>query len=418
MEKQLDMLKFSSQGFKGVVDTTFRESQQSPLLFDTGKYRFTFEDKLSLIKGLIKLGVSFIELFPPVVNSMEEKDFLEIKKQINSSAERKVIFIAHCRCMYEDIKKAFERGFDGLNLYMSVSKIAQKYNYKKNFEEILKRIVTTVKKSRKEYSNKYLRFSVEDTFRTPMENIFKVYDLIYPYVDTLGMPDTVGISTPDEVKERVKQLKKRYPNNLIECHFHNDRGLALINSLTAIKHGANLIDTSIWGLGERSGITSLTGLLFNLDKTNPEYTQNFNLEVCYPLNIEMGSILDSQVPFNEPVSLTNRTHIAGVHQKAVINNRITYEGANLAKFGVNKNQILLGPLSGWNSIYYYLKQVMNYNISIEQAKTIASSFKTQSYKINRKFSPENLLKNIVKEYGIERVNVPEGEKKRRIESLS
>lgn len=404
--------------FKGFIDTTLRDGQQSPLLFDTYKYQFNLEEKKQIVKGLINLGVLNIEFFSPVVSKSGKKDFIKIKKYIKSISSKEVLLLAHCRCHQEDIRQALKVGFNGLNFYMGLSANAQKYSYGKNSKEILTLVKNTIISTRKKYPRIYLRYSSEDAFRTPLKDIFKIYDQIYEYVDTLGMPDTTGIATPLMVKQKVEALKKRYPKIDLECHFHNDQGYALINTITAIESGVEYADTSIWGLAERSGIASITGVLLNLFFLNKDYVKGYNLQLCYPLNVLMGSILKTQVPFTEPVSLTNRTHIAGVHQKAVLNNKKVYEAHNLEKFGVTQKQLLLGPLAGWNFIFYYLKEIKGFLISKEEAKSIAKDFKKEVGKLKGKIEPEKLLLDITKRYPLAKISTPKDYKSKRIEKLS
>lgn len=386
--------------FKGIIDTTFRDGQQSPLLFDVYKYKFSLEEKKLMLKGLIKLGIRHFEFFSPVVSKSEADDFSQLKKFAGTLSTNKIYFLNHCRCHENDIQKAIEAGFDGLNLFMGVSQHAQKYHFKKSFKNLLSTIKKIIVATRKKYPSLYIRFSAEDAFRTPIRDIFNVYDAIAPYVDTFGIPDTVGIATPDQVKTVIGALKKRYPGLQFECHFHNDRGNSLANSYAAVEAGADFIDTSLWGLAERSGITSTTGFLLNLYHLNKSLCRNYRLEICYPLNILLGSILKLQVPYTEPVSLTNRTHTAGIHQKAVLKNTSVYEAHDLVKFGVSKNQILLGPLSGWNLVYYYVKEIMGYEVSEDRAKEITTLFKNKSAKFSKKFKPEHLLAEILLQFNL------------------
>jgi homocitrate synthase len=212
------------------------------------------------------------------------------------------------------------------------------------------------------------------------------------------MPDTVGCATPEQVYNVTNKLVKKYPKINIETHFHNDRGLSYANTLQAVKAGATFIDTSIWGLAERSGINSTTGTLLNLYLENKNYVKGYKLNICYPLNVLMASILNTHVPYNEPVSLTNRTHIAGVHTGAVIKNAKSYEATNLQKFGVTNKELLLGPLSGWNVIYYYLKEVLYYETTRDQAKEITQIFKEKSGGSNKFNQPKDILNEIAKNY--------------------
>ena len=401
-----------------IVDTTLRDGQQSPLMFDAFKYRFSLEEKKLLVKGLIELGVSCLEFFSPVVSKTEKEDFIEIKKYVKKITKKKILFMAHCRCHPDDINEAIAVGFTGLHLYIGTSEESRNSNHGKNLDEIIALVEPILKNLRDKYPKLYLRFSGEDSFRTKLSDLFKVYDPIVKYVNTLGMPDTVGIANPEIVAKRIKAMKKRYPNTDLECHFHNDCGLAIINALTAIKNGVKYVDTTIWGISERSGIPSVTSLLFNLFYINPELVEGYNLEVCYPLNVLLGSIMKMHVPWNEPVSLTNRTHTAGVHQKAVLKNEKVYEGHDLEKFGVTKGQILLGPLSGWNLIQYYLREVKNLDITMEQAKEVTKKFKSGVSKIHKGFKAEKFLLEIVKDYNIPKIKVPKDINKKRVEILN
>ncbi len=121
--------------FKGIIDTTFRDGQQSPLLFDTHKYRFSLEDKKLLIKGLIELGITHFEFFSPIVSKTEADDFIKIKTYVSLITDKKINFLTHCRCHFDDIRLALEAGFDGLNLYMGLSSHAQEFHYGKNLHE-------------------------------------------------------------------------------------------------------------------------------------------------------------------------------------------------------------------------------------------------------------------------------------------
>ena len=403
--------------FKGFIDTTFRDGQQSPLMFDSYKYRLTLENKKNLIYGLIRLGVRNFEFFAPNVSKSEAQDFIEIKDYVASLKIPRIRFLAHCRCHPNDIKEAIKAGFDGLNLYIGMTEFAQRFSHGMNMKEIIINVKKIIQATRKFYPRLYLRFSAEDSFRTPLNNIFRMYNEIHEFVDTLGIPDTVGIATPETVAERIKAFKIRYPKVDIECHFHNDRGLSLINALKAIETGASYIDTSIWGMAERSGITSITALLLNLYYENKSLCKDYDLRICYPLNVLMGSILKLQVSPAEPVSITNRTHTAGVHQKAVLNNPYVYEAHNLKIFGVEKNQLLLGPLSGKNLIYYYLREIEYYDLTLDQAAKISQEFKSKSGEMNKKNKPEVILKKIVGRYNLPKLSIKKEFLKNRVENL-
>lgn len=404
--------------FKGFIDTTFRDGQQSPLLFDTYKYRFNLEDKKLLMEGLIRLGIAYFEFFSPIVSEVERSDFIKLKQHISIFTKKKLMYIAHCRVLEKDVEGALQAGFNGLNLYIGASKYAQNFSHDNSLDEIKNKTHILIKSLRKKHPNLYMRFSVEDTFRTALKDVFSIYDMLYPYINTFGLPDTVGEATPDVVDKTVRALKQRYPQADLECHFHNDRGFSMINALTAVKAGASYIDTSVWGLAERSGITSITGLLLNLIHEDPLFEKKYNIAISYPINIIMASILKMQVPYTEPVSLTNRTHTAGVHQKAILRNTKVYEAHSLDKFGVTKNQVLLGPLSGWNLIHYFLREVQGFEITKEQAQEIASLFKAQATRLTKKLKPEELLKSIVSQYKLQQITIPKDLNMKRVENFN
>lgn len=407
----------STQTFRGVIDTTLRDGQQSPLLFDSGTFRFSREDKEQIFRSLVEIGVRYFEFFSPAVSKIESEDYLYLRQLGRTLTSEKIHYFAHCRCHKDDISLAVEQGFDGLNLYIGINDLARKHSHGLSREDILTLVEDLIKQTRKEHPDLYIRFSVEDCFRTELSDIYEVYDRIAPLVNALGMPDTVGIATPELVRERVLALRSRYPNILLECHFHNDRGFSLINAVAAVQAGASFIDTSVWGLAERSGITSITALLLNLYLIDPDYTKSYNLKLAYPVNVTMGSILQWHVPHTEPVSVTNRTHIAGVHQKAVLNEKRVYEGVSLELFGVTAHELLLGPLSGWNLIHYYLREILYAPVSREQSKEITRIFKERVGQIDRGSQPEAVLMQIIDELRIPRLPPPPAEAPSRIENL-
>lgn len=402
--------------FIDVIDTTFRDGQQSPLLFDTQKYRFTLAEKQELLKGMLELGVAHFEFFSPIVSPIEKADtkhLMSYGRKIQKHAQ----FLAHCRLKEEDIREALTHGFDGCNVYIGTSAHAQAHSHHMDIAAIVKRTKTILSDIRSTYPHTYIRFSAEDAFRSGVDDLYAVYDAAAPYVDTLGIPDTVGIATPNTVSKVVKKIRARYPTHKIECHFHNDRGLAVANSLEAVSSGVHFVDTSIWGLAERSGIPSLTAILINLFLEYPKLTSRYQIAQSYPLNVLMGSILEAQVPYSEPISLTNRTHTAGVHQKAVIANEKVYEAHHLEQWGVTRNALLLGPLSGSNLIHYYLREVGNFEIDKVVATDITKEFKQSVTLMNKTNSPEQVLFTIARKRGYTPISVPAQFARKRFENL-
>lgn len=393
-----------------IVDTTLREGSQSSLLHDHYKYFFNQNDKMEIARDLIIYGVKFIELFSPIVSAQEKDDFAAIKSVRDELIMQKgyTFLLAHVRCHLDDVAAAIEAGADGLNLYIRFSDTSR-YSHGKDIGTIIKRVRTLIEDIRTHHPDLILRFSGEDAFRTAEADLFQVYDEVAPLVDRFGTPDTVGIATPDAVARRVQLLRARYPKIQLEGHFHDDRGFAIVNALEALKNGMRYINTTLLGIGERSGINSMTALLFNLyiDKAY-DHLEGYNLRGSYPINVMFASKMKKLVPSKEPVSLTNRTHLAGVHQKAMLNNASTYEAFPLDQFGVTESEVLLGPLSGWNIVHYFLKEIKYYNLDEGTARQIAAVFKERVYNIGPNDSPTEILINIAEnEFGLSRISVPE-----------
>lgn len=153
----------------------------------------------------------------------------------------------------------------------------------------------------------------------------------------------------------------------------------------------------------------MTALLFNLF-IDREYDrlEGYHLRASYPINVMMADKLRTLVPSKEPVSLTNRTHAAGVHQKGVLNSSYTYEAHPLDQFGVTESEILLGPLSGWNIVHYFLKEICGFELDEATARAIATCFKERIYAIAPGDSPADLLIQIAQqEFGLRTIQVPE-----------
>ncbi len=394
-----------------IIDTTLREGSQTSLLHDHYKYFFSQADKMEIVRALIIYGIKFIELFAPIVSPRERDDLVAIQSVRDELITQKgyTFLLAHVRCHPDDIQSAIEAGFDGLNLYMGTSPFARSSSHGQELREVARRGRSIVEQVRRDCPQLVMRFSGEDAFRTRPQELFAVYDDIAPLVDRLGTPDTVGVATPTSVARQVRALRQHYPRTALEGHFHDDRGFALVNALEAVNSGMRYVQTTLLGIGERSGITSMTALLFNLFVDRQyDKLEGYHLRGSYPINMLLASKLKKLVQSKEPVSLTNRTHTGGVHQKAVLNDTDSYEAHALDQFGVSESEILLGPLSGWNVIYYFLKEIKYYQLDEKTAKEISRVFKQQVYDIAPHVSPAQVLIDIAeKEFNLSQIDIPE-----------
>jgi homocitrate synthase len=406
-----------------IIDTTLREGQQSSILHDHYKYFFNTEDKIEIARALILYGVKFIELFAPNVSPQEAEDFEAVKRMRDSLIVQRgyTFLLAHVRCHPTDVEAAIQAGADGLNMYIGTSDQSVKHKHGQDLPTIARNARALIEDVRRNHPNVIVRFSGEDAFRTRLDDLCGVYDEIAPFVHRFGTPDTVGIATPATVAQRIKTLRERYPLVDLETHFHDDRGYSIINALEGINNGARYINTTLLGIGERSGITSMTALLFNLF-INKDYDKldGYYLRESYPVNVLMADKLQMLVPSKEPVSLTNRTHAAGVHSHAVLNSADTYEAHPLDQFGVIESEILLGPLSGWNIVRYFLREICGYVLDDATAKKIAAEYKRRIYSIRANgISPSALLIEIAeKDFGLRTQDVPEPYRGKIVQSMA
>jgi homocitrate synthase len=404
-----------------IIDTTLRDGQQTSLLHDHYKYFFTRTDKEEILRALIIYGVKFVELFAPLVSPQEAEDFQALKQVRDGLITQKgyTFLLTHVRCHPADVESAIQAGADGLNFFIGTSEASRQYNHGNDLEAIIRKVVPLLEDVRKNYPDLILRFSGEDAFRTRLEDLCYVYDAVAPFVDRLGMPDTVGVATPQSVGERVDFLRQRYPQVGLEGHFHDDRGFSLYNALQAVRAGMRYLNTTVLGIAERSGITSMTSLLFNLyiDR-DYDKVDGYQLRGSYPINVLVADKLKMLVPAKEPVSLTNRTHTAGIHQNAVLQNSVTYEAHPLDLFGVSETEILLGPLSGWNVIHYFLNEIRYYELDQALAKQIAAAFKKRVYQLSPDVSPEQVLVDLAeKEFGLQHRALPDAPKSQIVQRL-
>jgi homocitrate synthase len=195
------------------------------------------------------------------------------------------------------------------------------------------------------------RFSTEDTFRSNLADVFTVYRAMdLAGVQRVGVADTVGIADPLRTYNLISSLRQAVDCD-IEFHGHNDSGCAIANALCALQAGATHIDTTVLGIGERNGITSLGGLVARLYTMDRELVRKYDLTMLREVEVLVAQIVGIEVPFNTPI--TGRTafhHKAGVHTNAVLQNPTTYEAINPADFGIERSIDVAHRLVGWNAI--------------------------------------------------------------------
>jgi len=221
-----------------------------------------------------------------------------------------------------------------------------------------------------------VRFSTEDSFRSDLVDLLSIYRTVDKLgVNRVGIADTVGVATPDQVGNLVRTLRNVVSCD-IECHFHNDTGCAIANAHAALAAGATHIDTSILGIGERNGITPLGGLLARMYATNREYVMGkYQLTQLRELENMVAEAVEIQVPFNNYITgYCAFTHKAGIHAKAILNNPSTYEILRPEDFGMTRYVSIGHRLTGWNAVKSRVQQ-LGLELTDDQIKDVTATIK-------------------------------------------
>ncbi len=309
-----------------ILDSTLREGEQF-----TGAC-FTLEQRLTIARMLDAIGVSFIEVPSPIASPETQQAVLAL-----CNLDLQSHILAHVRCVETDVEAALKTPVYGLNLFYGTSAQLRTFSHGRRIEQMIADAVPLVRRVRE--SGRYVRFSAEDAFRSDLIDLLHVFDAVVDAgVQRIGLPDTVGIATPRQVAQIVRLCHERYPHVGIEFHGHNDTGCANANTIAAFEAGANCLDVTALGIGERNGIASLSGLIAQLYIHYPELLSAYDLTCVAPLDAFVASCLNLPIPFNTPITAPSAfTHKAGVHTKAVLRNPRAYEILDPADFGLLRN---------------------------------------------------------------------------------
>lgn len=238
----------------------------------------------------------------------------------------------HVRCAMSDVQAAIECGAQSINVYMATSDALRNHSHGKSIERIVETAGEVLGYALQHGAE--VRFSCEDAFRSDLEDILRVYKAVAALgVHRVGLADTVGIATPDQVRMVTERVRATVgPNIGINFHAHDDTGCCIANALVAVQSGATHIDTSILGIGERNGITPLGGFMARMYSLDPDYIRaRFNLEMLGHLERYVASSVNVAIPFNNCITGSAAfTHKAGVHSKAVMASPGAYEILNPA----------------------------------------------------------------------------------------
>jgi len=362
-----------------IFDTTLRDGEQSP------GASMNVEEKLQVAKQLARLGVDIIEAGFAIASP---GDFEAIKRISNEVKGPVICSLA--RAKEEDIKRAWDAIKDAprkrIHTFHSTSDIHLKYQFRISHEEAIKRSVEMVKLAKSFVDD--VEFSPMDATRTDTGFLCEVLQaVIEAGATTVNIPDTVGYGIPNEfgsliktIRERVKDIDKA----VISVHCHNDLGLAVANSLSAVLNGAGQVECTINGIGERAGNCSLEEIVMALRIRRDIFDAdtNINTEEIMRSSRLVTKITGISVQPNKAIVGANAfAHESGIHQDGLLKEKCTYEIIKPETIGLHTTKLVLGKHSGRHAFKRRLNELgykltdEELNIAFERFKKIADQKK-------------------------------------------
>lgn len=327
-----------------IFDTTLRDGEQSP------GAAMTKEEKLRIARALEKLRVDVIEAG---FATSSPGDFAAVKSIAETIKDCTVCSLA--RTTHGDIERAAEALENAvaprIHTFIATSPIHMEYKLQMSPDEVFEQSVGAVKIARNFVDD--VEYSLEDGSRTEFDYMCRIVEaVIKAGARTINIPDTVGYAEPGQYGEMIGRVMTSVPNSdkaIFSVHCHNDLGLAVANSLSAVMHGARQIECTINGLGERAGNASLEEIVMAVRTRKDLFPveTRINTEQIVPVSRLVSTITGFPVQPNKAVVGANAfAHESGIHQDGVLKYRETYEIMRAQDVGWNTNRIVLGKLSG------------------------------------------------------------------------
>lgn len=312
------------------------------------------EEKVRMARQLDALGVDIIEAGFPIASDDDYAAVREVAKVC-----RRPVIAALCRTTQEDIERAWSALSDAahprIHTFVATSDIHLQYKLQKTREEVLDMACGAVRLA-KSFTDD-VEFSAEDATRTDLDYLCQIVTAVIDEGATVvNIPDTVGYTIPSEYATIMTTLRERVPNidrAVISVHCHNDLGLGVANTLTAIAHGARQVECTINGIGERAGNASLEEIVMamRVRKDLMPFETGIVSEELYRASQLLSNITGVMVQPNKAIVGKNAfAHEAGIHQHGVLKNRITYEIMTPESVGVKTNSLVLGKHSGRHAL--------------------------------------------------------------------
>ncbi|WP_157580914.1 2-isopropylmalate synthase [Segetibacter koreensis] len=337
-----------------IFDTTLRDGEQVP-----GCKLNTLE-KVDLALKLEELGVDIIEAGFPISSPGDYESVNMISKTIKNAT-----VCGLTRAVQKDIEVAGQAlkyaKRPRIHTGIGTSDFHIKGKFNSNREDILQRAIQCVKWARNFTDD--VEFYAEDAGRTENEYLAKVIEaVIAAGATTVNIPDTTGYCLPSQYGEKIAYLKNNVSNidkAIISCHCHNDLGLATANSIAGVINGAQQIECTINGIGERAGNTALEEVVMII-KQHKElgFFTNIQTKLLNPLSRLVSDTMRVPVQPNKAIVGANAfSHSSGIHQDGFLKDANTYETINPDDVGAEGSKIVLTARSGRSALAYRFQKL-------------------------------------------------------------
>jgi 2-isopropylmalate synthase len=333
-----------------VFDTTLRDGEQAP------GFSMDVPAKIGIARALDDLGVDIIEAGFPIASPADSEAVRQIAREV-----RRPIIAALARTRPQDIEEAAEAlspaARSRIHTFLATSDLHLDRKLRMSREQCLQAAVDAVKLARTFTDD--VEFSAEDATRSDRDFLCRVIEaVIAAGCTTVNLPDTVGYSTPDEIREFFAFIIGRVPNShhaVFSAHCHNDLGLAVANSLAAIQGGVRQVECAMNGIGERAGNASLEEIVMALRVRQDRlpYDTSVKSEALFNVSQLVSEVTSEPVQANKAIVGRNAfAHEAGIHQDGVLKDAKTYEIMRPEDVGQSAaSRLVLGRHSGRHAVH-------------------------------------------------------------------
>jgi 2-isopropylmalate synthase len=356
-----------------IFDTTLRDGEQSP------GASMNLAEKLEIAHALNELGVDIIEAGFPIASPGDFEAVQTIAQQLHGP-----VICGLARCNDADIDRAWEALKDApkprIHVFLATSAIHREYKLHMAKEEIIRRAVEGVSRAKGYLDD--VEFSPEDAARTELDFLAEVVErVIEAGATTINIPDTVGYAVPEQYAAAIRHLKQNVrgiDKIVISVHCHNDLGMAVANSLAALKEGARQVECTINGIGERAGNSALEEIVMAVHTRGDYFGVNttINTRRLLPTSRLVSRVTGLQVQRNKAIVGQNAfAHEAGIHQDGMLKHAQTYEIMRPEDVGLQQTELVLGKHSGRHALRQRIRD-LGYHLDDQQLLQVFEAFKT------------------------------------------